>query len=327
MHAVRNLAQRSVLLLSACLAVLILSACAANPSPQAGDPVTLRIAVIPVLDKLPMYVAQEEGLFARHGVNVEFIDVQSAPERDQLIAAGQADGMVNETVSTIFYNKDNPQVQIVRIAQAATPENALFRIMASKDSGISDAEGLKGVEVAIAEGTVIAYLTDRLLQAEGFTPEEIRTVAVPKITDRMALLDSGELSAAMLPEPLSSLAARNGAVAALDDTSHPEYSYSTIAFRKQVIDEHPEAIRAFLAAVEEAVILINKDPGAWKDLLVEQKLVPEPIIDTFQVSPFATASVPTLEQWEDALAWTQEKGLIKGDVSYESSVNASFLPK
>ncbi|MBU4195003.1 MAG: ABC transporter substrate-binding protein, partial [Actinobacteria bacterium] len=65
-------------------------------------PVTLKIAVLPIIDTLPMYVAQQEGLFARYGVNVEFVPVASAPERDQLLAAGQADGAVNETLSVML---------------------------------------------------------------------------------------------------------------------------------------------------------------------------------------------------------------------------------
>ena len=66
---------------------------------------TLKMALLPILDTLPMYVAQEEGLFAENGVTVEFIPVGSAAERDQVISAGQADGMINELVSTMFYNK------------------------------------------------------------------------------------------------------------------------------------------------------------------------------------------------------------------------------
>ncbi len=69
-----------------------------------------------------MYVAQKEGLFEKHGVKVELVPVASAPERDQVIAAGQADGMINEALSTALYNKDQVQVQIVRYARAATPD-------------------------------------------------------------------------------------------------------------------------------------------------------------------------------------------------------------
>ena len=300
---------------------LALTACA-----PASEPTTLKIAVLPVIDALPMYVAQQEGLFEKHKVSVTFVPVASAPERDQLVSAGQADGMVNEALSTALYNKDKVQVQIVRYARAATPDTALFSILASGESGIDSLEKLKGVKIGISEGTVIDYLTDRLLQAEGFTQDEIQTIAVPKIPDRLNLLGTGELQAATLPEPATSLAIKQGARLILDDTTHPEYSFSTIAFRKAVIDQAPESIRGFLAAIEDATALINANPDKYGGLLVEQKVVPAPLAGSFKVPAFVTAGVPTQAQWDDMLAWAKENGLLSQDVAYDGSVDASFLP-
>jgi NitT/TauT family transport system substrate-binding protein len=307
-----------------CLSV-VLSAC--QPAAPAKDEVTLKIAVIPVLDTLPMYVAQAEGLFEAHGVKVEFIPVASGAERDQVVSSGQADGMVNEVLSVLFYNKEKTQVQIVRYARTATSTNPLFRILASSKSGITDVNGLKGVEIGIAQGTVIEYLTERLLQAEGFTPDEIKTVAVPKIPDRLALLNSGELKAAMLPDPTTTVAMNAGAVVVLDDTKHPEYSHSVYSFRKEVIDAHPEAIRSFLAAVEEAVAKINANPTGYNQVLKDHNLVPAALVDTYSCPPFVTKGVPTKAQFDDVLAWAKEKRLLTQDVSYEDSVTDAYLPK
>ncbi len=63
------------LLFFALLAVLV-SACS---SPAPADDVTVRVAVIPVIDTLPMFVAEAEGLYARHGVKVELVPVASRP--------------------------------------------------------------------------------------------------------------------------------------------------------------------------------------------------------------------------------------------------------
>jgi NitT/TauT family transport system substrate-binding protein len=292
----------------------------------AVEPVTLRIVVLPILDNLPMYVAQKEGLFEAHNVKVEFIPVGSAAERDQVIVAGQADGMINETISTLLYNKDKPQVQIVGFARTATPTAAQYSILANGQSGIKTPQDLKGVDIGISEGTIIEYITNRLLKAEGLSSEDIKTIAVPKIADRMALLGSGELKAATLPDPLSLLAIQQGASVVVDDTKHPEYGYSTYAFLIPFIEKNPEAIRGFLAAVEEATQMINADPSKWNNLLTEKSLVPAPIIESFKLPPFPKPSVPTQEQWADALAWAKEKGLVAKDISYSDSVNSSFLP-
>ena len=311
---------------------LLLSACGASATevatqaPAAVEPVTLKIAVLPIIDTLPMYIAQQEGLFAKHGVNVEFVPVASAPERDQLIAAGQADGMVNETISTMLFNKDQVQVQAVRYALRPTENAGHFFIIASAQSGITDAQGLKGVEIGVSQGTVIEYVTDRLLQAEGLTSDEIKTIAVPKIPDRMALLASGELSAGVLPDPLGALAVQQGAVIVLDDSKYPEYGFSVISFRKAVIDSNPEAIKGFLAAIEEATALLNSDAKKYTAVLSDQKLVPPPLLESYNVPPFPPAGVPTEAERNDALAWAKEKGMLTADVSYADSVNASLLP-
>lgn len=301
--------------------IILLSACAPKPAAQ-----TLKIAVLPIIDTLPMYVAQQEGLFEKRGVKVEFVPVASAPERDQLIAAGGADGTINETLAVMLFNKENIQMQVVRYALRPTEGSGHFFILASAKSGISSVEGLKGVEIGVSQGTVIEYVTERLLQADGFTSDEIKTIAVPKIPDRMALLASGELQAGVMPDPLASLVVSQGGVVVADDSSHPEYGFSVISFRKDTIDKNPDAIKAFLAAIEESTALVNAEPQKYKNVLSEQKLVPQPLLETYQAPVFPTAGVPTEEEWNDALNWLKEKGILTTDISYEDSVNASLLP-
>jgi len=311
------------LLLILLLASLLLAAC--SPTPAAA-PTTIKVALLPVLDVLPMVVAQQEGLYTKHNLVVEIIPVSSAPERDQLIAAGQTDAIMNELTSVMFINQEKIQVQAVRYARTATSDQALFSIMAGKDSGITDAQGLKGQPIGISQGTIIEYLTDRLLTAEGFTAADMNFVAVPKIPDRMSLLASGELKAATLPEPFVTLSKQSGAVTALDDTAHPEYSFSIITFTKAMIDANPDAVKAFLAAVEEAVELINKDPQKYASLMVDQKMVPAPLAETFKVPTYPTKGVPTEAQFLDVLEWVKAKGYLSVDLSYADNVNGSLLP-
>ena len=301
---------------------LVLSACAPAPA----EDVTLKLAVIPVIDTLPMFVAEAEGLYAKHGVKVELIPVASAPERDQLLQAGQADGTLNELLSVMFFNKESLQMQAVRYGHMASAGQGHFFIMASGQSGITDVDQLKGVEIGISQGTIIEYVTDRLLEAEGFTKDDIKYLAVPKIPDRMALLGSGELNAAVMPDPLGGLAVQQGAKVILDDSTYPLLGASVISFRKAVVDQHPAALKAFLAAIEEAVGLINSDPAKFSTLLAEKKIVPQPLIGSYIVPKFPTKGVSSEDEWNDVLAWAKGKGLLSADVSYKDSVNSSFLP-
>ncbi|HET7011232.1 MAG TPA: ABC transporter substrate-binding protein [Anaerolineales bacterium] len=311
----------SRVILSACVLILSLAGCAPRPASA-----TVRIGVLPLLDALPMYVAQAEGYFADAGVSVEFIPAASAAERDQLMQSRQIDGMINDLVSTMLYNRAGQEIVVVRLARTATAEFPQYRILASPKSTVDTPQDLAGVPIGISEGTVIAYITDRLLEAEGLSPDQITTIAVPSIADRMALLSSGELEAATLPDPLSSLALQAGARVVVDDTAHPELGLSLISFRAAFVQNSPEAVRAFLAAVERAVEAVNADKNRWSNILTEEQLVPAPIIGEYVIPDFPAGSVPTEAQFADVLAWTRTKGLIQGDVYYDVSVDASFLP-
>ncbi|NPV78555.1 MAG: ABC transporter substrate-binding protein, partial [Anaerolineae bacterium] len=279
-------------------------------------PQSLKVAVLPVLDVLPLYVAEAEGYFEKNGVEVELVPVGSAPERDQLMQAGQIDGMLTELVVTLLYNREAPKITIVRFARVATTEYPLFRILAAKESGISQPQDLKDVPIGISDLTVIEYTTDRLLEKAGLSEDEIAKISVPKIPDRLALLDSGELKAANLPDPVASVAIQNGAVLVIDDTSYPEVSNSVYAFSNETIKNKPEAVRAFLKAVEEAVNAIHSDKSRWNTLMADKKLVPPTVLAGYTLPDFPTASVPSREQFNDALAWVQSKGAVEKAISY-----------
>ena len=313
--------KRSLIVIPVLFAILLTACGGASAEPQ-----KLRIAVLPILDALPMHVALEKGYFADHNLDVELVTVNSGPERDQLMQAGQVDGMINEIVSVLFYNQQEISVVAVRFARAATADSAVFSIVAAPGSGIESVEDLAGVEIGISEATVIEYMTDRVLQKAGLTPDEIKTIAIPRIPDRLALLQSGELAAATLPDPATGMALLQGATLIIDDSTLPEVGTSVITFSVDAIENKPEAIRGFLAAIEQAVADINADPTGFNQMLADKGLVPPPLLEGYSLPPYVTASVPSEALWQDAIAWAADKGLITTEPSYAESVDASFLP-
>ncbi len=314
---------RKRILFLAAIVILLFSSCTKAPASSK----ILKVAVLPVLDSLPLYVALENGYFEDAGVKVELIPVGSAPERDQLMQSGQIDGMLNEVVTTLYYNREGAKIKIVRFARVATADYPVFRILAAKDSGITSVDDLKGVPIGVSEGTIIEYMADRVLANAGLSAEEIRKIAVPKIADRTALLESGELKAAVMPDPLASLLMQKGAVMVIDDTTLPEVSNSVYSFNMDTITKYPEAVKAFLAAVEKAVLEINNNKDSYTNLMVELNLVPAAIIGTYPIPDFPLASVPSEVQFADALAWASAKNLVPPDLLYTDNIDSSFLPE
>ncbi len=320
------------------LASAMLVACTGLPAPTStsglsvvstatSSPVApaLRIGMLPIADTGPFYVAEVEGYFAEAGVAVELVPVASAAERDQLLITGRIDGAVSDLIAVALFNAEEPRIRIVRKARQAFSDSAQFSIMVPEDSGITSVGDLAGVEIAVSENSVIQYVTERLLQLEGLDPEDIRTINVPKIPVRFQLLEQGQVQAATLPDPLSSLAQLQGARVILDDSSHPEISQSVIVFRVPVIEERPEAVRRVMAAYERAVAAIADRPEAYHNLLVEQGRVPDALRDQYRFPRLPEPSVPTPEEWQDAVEWAMGAGLLKAPVAYEAAVDGVFV--
>ncbi len=307
------------------LFAVLLSACG-GAAPAQEDP-TLKIAVLPILDALPMYVADAQGYFKDAGLKVEFVPVASAAERDQVMQSGQVDGMINDLTSTVLYNKDAQKIAVVRFARTASADKPQFSLLVSKDSGITTPAQLKGIEIGISQNTVIDYLTQRILENAGLTADEIKSINVPAIPDRLQLLNEGKLKAAVLPEPAATLAEQGGAVRVIDDSSLPSVGTSEISFSMNTLKNKPETVKKFLAAIEKATTDVNNEPTKWDSLLSDKKLVPAPLIGKYALPKFPTASVPSEAQLKDVMAWMIARGLIKQEVPYGQLVDSSYLPK
>jgi NitT/TauT family transport system substrate-binding protein len=83
---------------------VVLSILTAHAS-LAADRVTLRLALLPIIDTLPVYIAQSKGYFDEYGIEVNILPVGSAVERDQLMQAGRADAMINEISGAALFNR------------------------------------------------------------------------------------------------------------------------------------------------------------------------------------------------------------------------------
>lgn len=321
--------RRCITLIAAAALALLLPSCQradeAPPAPAVEGPAPLKLALLPIVDVLPFFLAEQRGYFAEAGIEVTAVPVSSALERDQLLQAGEVDGMLGELAAAAVFNRDVTRIRVVMTARKAYPDAPIFRVLAAPGSTAASASDLAGVPIAISENTIIEYLTDRLLQAEGLTPEQIVGRSVPAIPERFQLLMQGRIEAATLPDPLAQSAVTAGAVMVLDDAAHPEYAVTILAFRSETLRDNPVGVRRFLEVWNRAADDINADPAEHRALLLEKVRVPENVRETFSIPPFPTREIPTPLQWEDVVDWLMEKGLIDGKAPYGDSVTGEYL--
>ncbi len=296
-------------------------------APQAA-PVKVKLGLLPIIDALPFYVAQDKGYFKEAGLDVELLSTQSAAERDQAFMAGAIDGGVSDSVGVAMLINGGGDAKIASQSLSATPAEGRFAILVSPKSTITKPEQLKGVPVGISSNSTIEYVTEKMLTNSGLQLGDIKYSEVAKIPVRLQMLAGGQLQAATLPDPLISLAVKQGAKILLEDDKGPtNLTQSVVILRGKLIQENPDAVKKLLLAYGRAVADINLDPQSFRAFMVEKKLLPEPLKDTYQMTTYPLPQLPKDADFAPVLEWMKAKKLVKPDLTLDKMVATGLYDK
>jgi NitT/TauT family transport system substrate-binding protein len=285
----------------------------------------LKIGVLLIEDSVPLYVAEQEKLFLRENLEVELIPFLSALERDSALAAKAIDGAVADPAGAIIFDKGRGMVQITSLLLGETPGEGIFAILASPKADIDTVDDLKNVEIAVSSGTIIEYVTERLLEERGFTPDQIKTVEVKKMPIRMQMLLSNSVKAATLPEPLASIAASQGARLLITDAaSEQSLSQTVMVFRTDVLQQRKGDVAAFFRAMTKGVNAFNENPDTYRDLFMEKGRIPPFLAETYVIPRYPLPAPFSKSLYDPIIKWLTEKKLVES-LSYETMVATDFL--
>ena len=223
-----------------CLLAIVFAGCV----PAKPEEPKLKLALIPVLDTIPIFIAEQNGYFAEQGITVETIPVKSPQERDVLVTTGQVDGVLTDLQSVGLLNKDAPKLKAVYTSRRPFPNAPMFRILAGPKTAITAPADLKGVPIGISANTIMDYLADRMLAGEGLKPEEIAKIEIGQIPVRFEQLMNGNIQAAALPDPLAQGAIAGGAKLIVDDSKYADLSQSVLAFTADALTAKPARSRS-----------------------------------------------------------------------------------
>ena len=176
----------------------------------------LRIGTLPVINMLPLYVAQDAGFFDEAGVVVEIVDFLSSKDAQAATIAGEIDGFQADMVSALKVNADGGDVRVVR--HVGITNYPFVSIVAGRDSGIESVADLAGRQIGLSQNTIIQYLTDSLLESVGVSPDDVEYVDLPGIRNRVQRLVDGEIAAATVPEPYVTASLSFGSRILIDDS-------------------------------------------------------------------------------------------------------------
>ncbi len=320
--------KRFIILLLSCAFLLLAAGCGQQ---EDTDSQTVKIGLLSIDDSLPFFVAEQEGLFESYGVDVELIPFGSALDKETALEAGEIDGDMTDLVVTGLLKKGGLDIKIVSTALGATPEEGRFVLLAAPESGITDMEQLKGQTIAIGNNTIIQYIGDQMCYLNGFSDADIVTENIPDLALRLETLLAGGVTAAILPDPLATVAINNGAIPLVDDTQIVEangipvnLSQSVVIFRQESIEQKGDAIHLAMDAYQEAKNRITANPESYRDMLAEFTSISSELAETYPMPAYTAYHLPTEEEVIAVFQWMKEKGLLDQVYSYEEMTDASF---
>lgn len=286
---------------------------------------SIQFGTIPVLQSLPLFVAAEKGFFKEQGLNVEIILFNSAMEKDIALSSGRIVGYFGDLMTPMVLQANHTGVRITAINFNTTHEQRMFAILASPQSANKGLEEIAKSGIATGTNAIPEYLVERLLQQRKISRDKINFIDVKNIPIRLQMLLSNQVPAALLPEPLASLAETKGAKSLLDDKGRG-LSATVLAFSERFIKSNPQAIKAFQAAVDKASDYINKNPKEVRAIMNRECKIPEPLKDAFPIPNFPKLATPSQKQVMDVYGWLHEKQIITRNMSYKDMVADGYLP-
>ncbi len=239
----------------ALLAFWLTFACTAAPEPAART--KIRVVTQPYLALAPIHIAAAESLFAKHGLDVELVQMARPAEAVPLLLSGELDVL-----------SSTPQAGMFNAAARGEP------IRAVAERGFYDARSLcshlalvvrRGLDTARAAGMVkrlsydrqapMIYITVKMLARAGLTVEALdATTEVPHVAEIDAL-KNGKLDVALAGEPWLSriVAAGAGTVWIRAEDAAPNETFGYLFYGRNLLERDRDAGRRFMLAYREAI--------------------------------------------------------------------------
>lgn len=268
------------------------------------DSAAFKVAVMPTLDCMPLYVARELGLFDSLGVKVRLKPFTAQMDCDTALAGGSVEAAVTDLVRAERLVGQGTPLRYV----AAT--NAYWQLITNRTARIRQLKGLDDRMVAMTRYSVTDLLADAAVDSARLKPERVFRIQVNDVHIRFRMLQDNIMDALLLTEPLAT-AARMAHHAVVLDTREMDASFGVIACREKALEPsaRQEQLKLVMKAYNQACDLLNRQGvAAYGELMSRCCGVKREVADSLPKSiRFSHAAEPRQQDIERARAWLKQK--------------------
>ena len=277
---------------------------------------TLVLGIMPDVDSTPYVIAEKNGYYA---APIKIVNFRSAKDRDSALQSGQLDGVITDMLAVLFANEGG--IRLIIIAKSIGD----IKLLAAPDSGIKSMKDLTGKTIGLSSNTIMEYTADKMLESAGISLPDIRKTAIPNIPTRLEMLKNGKIDATILPEPLATLAEKDGAVLLYSLDSMQDMGIGVIAFTEKALKNKRTQIKSLFAGYDQAVDYLSSEPkSSYIDFIIQKQGFPERLRNSIEFPKYTKAEAPSEKNFNLALKWLKDKKLIKSNFEYDAIVDKIF---
>lgn len=271
----------------AAVAVVGLAGCASGEAASDDENGLTEVSIGGVVSTstVPIYIAQSEGIFEEHGLDVTMEPTQNFSAAAPSLLNGQLDFATAAVPPFIMAIDQGMPLKAVAGTSASVedPSQEGNQLVVAEDSPVESIEDVSGMTIgtnAIGAGPYVGFLATYL--DAGGELSDIEWSAMP-MNEQIEALESGNLDAAVLAEPFTTMATSSGnrVVASLyrepgHEILEPGDAYVVLLSSEEFLAENSDVAEAMRAALIEANEVAAENPEMVRDLLVsEADVTPE----------------------------------------------------
>ena len=271
------------------------------------DSTALRVAVLPTMECLPFYVAQECGLYDSLHLSVNLLTFNASMDADTALHNKRTDVAVTDLVKANLWCSQGDSISILMSADLN-----LYLVTAAT-ARIKSAKSLKEKIIAITRHSALDYSTDQILTSVNLKSEELNKPQINNIALRASMLDQQQYDGALLPEPYATVSEGKGARRVIGSGDVGCAANMMVLVASDSVQKARKAdISLLLKAYDMAVDLINKKAKHEAPLLLSYLPMDEQVPDSLaHVPQFKHAAMPPDSATNSTRQWLKSRSLVK----------------
>ncbi|MBQ9094240.1 MAG: ABC transporter substrate-binding protein [Prevotella sp.] len=169
----------------------------------------MTVAVTPTLDCLPLYVAQANGIAEDMGCTLVLQEHMSIADCDSALTGGSAVCATTDCVRAEMFLADKKKTSGKQFLLLQNPNLWLY-LFANRKARIRKVSQMKDKMIAVDRKGADALMAQYVLDSVKLADDKAFLVNINSISTRMAMLANNTMDAAVLPEPIATVARKAG---------------------------------------------------------------------------------------------------------------------